>query len=358
MRIFIFTLLAISVYALSASSLAGVSISGSYYNSNSAFNEDLTLTNSNYRYSAVTILFPDEIISKGSGMGKGSGSFSHGMSFVEGNDRSNIRASIGADSDSLVFSWSKVLDGELNGKQNAESQEFSIKANYMLDDGKVNTHFQNDQSEIKGALTTFGAHFENKAAVQNDFVSSEGSGKSLEDSEIYTLIQSTSINDGTKWYQIETFQEGKEIDYGWGTIAQIPSVSDDPLIGMKLATSSENGQASVDMIGSASMFPTQYLPPGKLEVEEYKIPKENGDEPGDGDISPGGTGEIPVIDVNLPYVNTEWWINDAIPTGPKPNTGGGGNVEDPKGPIIPEPTRYPLEAIGKFDYFLKMGLKI
>jgi len=343
LKMFILVLV-LSIYLCSSlPGLATVTISKTCYNSHSALTEDITTVNA--LYADYTILLPDKILSKGGGMGLGDidSSFSHEIIYLNGESSSKIGAAL--DTDSATYGWSKNLN------ETQEDKPFSMAVGYKLGDGKLITSCWNSQAEIAEDLTIVGGKYSGSAAIEPDAMASTGSGESENDAGESTLNHLVYTQNEGKWAWIELDQEGKAINYQWIKVAQ--ASPNDAFIGLALKTNAENGEAVMEVVGEASDFPRQHLPPGRLVIYNYPVY--------DTTNTDSSTTSTPVYDIpefgppeELKF-DLQEFLDFLLNGDGVQDSGIGGQQEQESSDQEPtEPQEYPLEARGTFDFALKM----
>jgi len=154
-----------------------------------------------------------------------------------------------------------------NLDEKQEDKPLSMAVGYELGDGKIVTSCWNNQAEIAEAVTTVGCKYSGSAAIEPDAMASKGSGESENNAgEIYHLVY---IENEGKWAWIELNQEGKSINYQWKKVAK--ASLNNTFIGVALKTNAENGEVVTEVVGEASEFPRQHLPPGRFVIYNYPV---------------------------------------------------------------------------------------
>ena len=251
-----FVLYMSSFLLILAPGLSTVSVNYNFYNDESSLSNSLAVENA--AYSDYVTLTPDDIAFAGGGSSMlPDGSFSQSISYSQGGNKNHLSSSVKTTSGS--FGWSSKL-------MQAEDKPSSIKmgATYSVSDGNADVRFANDELETNKELTVIGGNYIGGANINPDKLVSSGSGELSPngDSTIQDFFYIEDIKG--KWGWIDLRQEGTDIRSKW--MDSVQATADLQLYGMAIGIGAEDGKTAVEMIGDASDFPMQHLPPGNLEV--------------------------------------------------------------------------------------------
>lgn len=273
------------IFSLTIDGKGVISISGSYYNSDSSFSDSLSIEDA--VYNGFVLLEPSEISFGGSGSGitDDEGGFSQKISY----NGQQVGASVVTDSGK--YKWNSRISKK--NEVDKINKEIAMAVKYDTFDGSTAAMFTSDQGAISEELNAIGSQYSGTASVKPEAIFARGDGRSIQ-ADSCLLGHTITIQDGShKWAHLDLDQSGVGLNYIWAVQEKI--IADAANMGMGLITGTLDGESSVLMTGSAPNFPSQQLPPGKLEVETKPIP--SSDYIGNGD-------ETDVAEVDL---NQLWW---------------------------------------------------
>ncbi|MDD4162557.1 MAG: hypothetical protein PHW87_08770 [Methanothrix sp.] len=244
---------------------SGLSFSCSMQNSEDSISQ--SMSGENLVFDASAVLDSESISMQGSGSAIGpQSSYSYGLYF---NGDPMVSA---ADTDSGNFSWSG------KGIASWDISDASVSSKAVVVDGNLTLFYKNFEVEISEDVQTMESMFQEMAMISTDSVFSQGIGTTNAisgDSGDSTISQEDEIRGVDQILVVEGFGKSSKINsdlYGNAQVQWMSSVAageSSYSLGMAAAgiCEDESDLTRMEIIGQATGFPDQKLPPGHLDVE-------------------------------------------------------------------------------------------
>jgi hypothetical protein len=191
----------------------------------------------------------------------------------------------------------------------SEGNLFRISTKSAVKDGKLDLAYGNSELKVLEAVETENSGYQQEARIKPGYVSSQGGGSTIQPipglmerltasgvssgSTETTQVKDDTVSDTSKGNTHSTIQGIKhsmELEYAdktgsiytdvmgsteaqWATMVSCDS--DDYFFGVRVRGISIEPLNDLDMIGKASDFPTQILPPGRVNISynsDYVLP--------------------------------------------------------------------------------------
>ncbi|MBN1236596.1 MAG: hypothetical protein JW999_11215 [Methanotrichaceae archaeon] len=252
---------------------ADVSFSCSIYNSDDYSSQ--SISGENITFDGNAMLDGESVSLQGGGSSTSpQSSYSYGLSF----------------NDDQMEAWAQTDSGHLawGGKAIAwcDVSNASVSSKSAVSDGSLTTNYKNSNIQVTSQVETIGSKFQDTARISPNSIFSQGIGITdavSDGSEISLDSQERESKGVDQTLLVDGFGKQSRIDsriYGdtsfqWmsGVNAGLSSFS----LGMDVAgrCSDEFNLTTLEMIGSATGFPTQKLPAGRIDIKRLFEPNPN-----------------------------------------------------------------------------------
>ncbi len=245
-----------------------IDLSMNFYNS---FDDlSVSLAGENLDFDGSAILMPDSLkYSNGGQSNQPEGYYSYSIAL---NDNA---IGSGAATNSGAFGWQTKVD--LNSKGDG-SRTFTLSKYNFVEDGILESSSSNPNTKIDQVIIANNAAYLQKATISQDCINSNGKGVTMEiktadqsptepenaqDAPTKGFLTITGVSQDDTFVIISTNAQGDMNTQFGDRIRSVPSNFD---AGNSVVGYSKTQMTNLEMVGQATGFPTQRLPPGDLKA--------------------------------------------------------------------------------------------
>jgi hypothetical protein len=265
-------LLIVLLISLAATAEASVSLQMNFYNSDDSMS--MSLEGYNLEFESFCELAPDSLLYNNGGTSKkDDAEYSYSLSL---NGESLYSA---ARTDSGKFDFHGNIDAG-----SSQGDLFRVSARGAVKDGGINLAYGNNELKVREVVDTENSGYQQEVQIKPGYVSSQGSGSTLQPVPglMEKLTASGDSSGSTQTTQaIQGIRHSLELEYAektgsiytdvmgsteaqWAT--KVSCDSNNYFFGVKVRGISMEPLNDLDMTGKASNFPTQILPPGRVNI--------------------------------------------------------------------------------------------